>query len=73
MSKKIYVKPRSKYHEYTQWMFKTSVAEFVFTLNSKTGLFTGQRTGDDEYSGFGSIEAQRVISELNLVLVGLPS
>jgi hypothetical protein len=73
MSKKVYVKCKSSYHEYTEWIHKTPTTEFVFTHNSKTGLFTGQRTGDNEYSGFGSIEAQRVISELNLVLVGLPT
>lgn len=73
MSKKVYVNPKSKFHEYTQWAFKTLSTEFVFTHNGKTGLFTGERTGDNEYSGFGSIEAQRIISELNLVLVGLPA
>ena len=73
MSKKVYVEYKSKYDEYTEWVFKTLSTEFVFTHNSKTGLFTGQRTGDDAYSGFGSIEAQRVISELNLVLIGLPT
>ncbi len=70
-SKKVYIRPKSTHHEYTEWIYKTPFTEFVFTHNNKTNEIFGQRTGDNEYSGFGNAEARRVISELHLVLIGL--
>lgn len=69
--KKILVRPASKYGEYISWKFDTGHSKFEFTYNTLTKLFSGARTGDNEYSGMSSMECRRVIGELGLVLEGL--
>ncbi len=68
MATKIFVKPRARYADYITWTFKTLHSVFQFTYNSRTKLFVGERTGDNEYSEMSGMECRRVIDELGITL-----